>query len=258
MPDLFGTFPGFADPLTVTVMLAAMVVAGFMRGFVGFGASMIMVLVLSHVISPAAAVAVASLSGVPVMVQLLPAAVRRSERSFVLPFACSSFVAAPLGTWVLVTVDGEVMKIAIATAVLVMVALMYRGWHLSRSPGPGVLVGMGAFSGVIQGGGGVVGPPAVVVALARAGDAERQRANVIGVVAALNLCAIPPLAWHGLYTREVVLISLVLVPVYLAASWFGIRFFASGGHRYYRDAALALLSLTGLATLVRAIHDVAT
>ena len=257
MPDLFGAIAGFLDPLTVAVMLAAMVVAGFMRGFVGFGASMIMVLVLSHVISPAAAVAVASLSGVPVMVQLLPAAFRQAERTFVLPFVSASFLAAPFGTWVLVSVDGEVMKIAIATAVLVMVALMYRGWHLPRSPGPGVLLGMGAVSGVIQGGGGVGGPPAVVVALARAGEPERQRANVIAVVAGLNLCSIPPLAWHGLYTGEVVMISLVLVPVYLAASWFGIRFFASGGHRYYRDAALLLLSLTGLATLLRAIHDVA-
>ena len=255
MPELLAPIAGILTPLNVTVMLVTMVGAGFMRGFVGFGASMVMVMMLSQVVGPTVAVPVACLSGIPVVIQLLPTAIRRAERPFVVPLASASILAAPLGTWVLVTADGAAVKIAISLIVLAMVALMYRGWQMTRRPGPGTLVAMGLFSGVIQGGGGIGGPPAVVVALARAGTTERQRANVIGAVGALNFCAVPPLAWYGLFTREVVLISLMLIPVYLAASWLGMRFFVSGGHRHFRNAALLLLTLIGLVTLAMAVHD---
>ena len=53
---------------------ATVVLAGFLRGFVGFGASLLIVMVLSAVLGPLAAVPIANLTGVPATVQLLPAA----------------------------------------------------------------------------------------------------------------------------------------------------------------------------------------
>ena len=62
--------------------------------------------------------AVASLAGVVTTFQLLPVAVRLADRPFVVPFGIASFVAAPLGTFVLVTLDPAIMKMAIAAFVL--------------------------------------------------------------------------------------------------------------------------------------------
>jgi len=255
MIDAFFALIGPVSTMELAVVAAAMLFAGFLRGFVGFGASLVIVLVLNVVLGPLAAVAIASLSGLPTTAQLLPAAIRHSERGFVLPFGITSFVAAPFGTWVLVSVEPAVMKIAIAIFVLAMVAMLQRGWRLGGPPGPGLLILAGIFAGLVQGSSGVGGPPAVALALSRPGTAERQRANVIGAVTALALCAIPALWYHGLFTKGVVVASLILVPIYLGATWAGARFFSHRGHQYFRNAALLSLAAIGVVTLSLSIRD---
>ena len=170
-----------------------------MRGFVGFGGALISILVVSLLIGPRAAVAIAAISGIPAMFQLLPAAIKHSERNFVLPFAIATLAAAPLGTLVLVSLDQALMKMAIAAFVLLMVAMLWRGWSLSAGGTTGT-VAAGAISGFIQGSAGIGGPPAVTVALSRPGTAQQQRANTIGAVSGLNLCAMGPLWYFGLFT----------------------------------------------------------
>ena len=77
----------------------------------------------------------------------------------------------------------------------------------------------------------------------------QQRANTIGGITAVGLCNFPPFLWHGLFTREVVVLSVIMVPVYLAGTWVGSRFFSAGGSRHYRNAALAVLAAVGLVAL---------
>ena len=110
-------------------------------------------------------------------------------------------------------------------------------------------------TGLVQGATGVGGPPAVTIALARPGTTERQRANVIGVVTALALCAMLPMWWHGLFTTKVVVLSVAIVTVYVFGSWLGARWFRTGPQHYFRAAALLVVAVTGLSTLVVAVRD---
>jgi uncharacterized protein len=248
----------FSDAASMSgwaVAAATVVVAGFIRGFLGFGASLIIVMVLSAVFGPLAAVPVAGLAGLPATVQLLPDAVRLSERAFVLPFALATFAVAPFGAWVLAVADPTVMKMAISVFVLIMVVMMHRGWRFGGEPGRGVLLGAGALAGLAQGLAGVGGPPAVATALSRPGTPHQQRANVIGAVTALALCSLLPYWYNGFYTQQVVIIGLVLTPIYAIASWAGARFFTAGGHQHYRNAALLTLAVIGVVTLALAVRD---
>lgn len=241
--------------LNLLIAGAATFAGGFMRGFVGFGGALISILVVSVLIGPRAAVAIAAISGLPAMLQLLPAAIRHSERAFVVPFALATFVAAPLGTMVLVSLDPALMKMAIAGFVLFMVAMLWRGWSLPAGSGTGGIVAAGAAAGFIQGSTGVGGPPAVAVALARPGPAEQQRANTIGAVSGLNLCALIPLWFYGLFTPQVIIYAGVMSPLYSLGTWLGSRYFAKGGDRYFRNAALLLLATIGAVTLTIAARD---
>ena len=246
-----------ADTSLTHLLIAgtAALVGGFMRGFVGFGGALISILVVSLLIGPRAAVAIAALSGLPAMFQLLPTAIRLSERGFVVPFALATFLAAPLGTLVLVTIEPALMKMAIAGFVLFMVAMLWRGWSLPAGAGRYGIVFAGAVSGFIQGSAGVGGPPAVAVALARPGTPEQQRANTIGAVSGLNLCALVPLWLYGLFTPQVWLFSLVMFPLYSGATWLGQRYFDKGGQRHFRNSALLLLAAIGVITLAIAAYD---
>ena len=234
---------------------AAAVAGGLVRGFTGFGGALVMVPVLSLVLGPGAALAAVCASGVPVILQLLPAALRHAERTFVLPFAAAAFAAAPAGTWVLVAVPPSAMKVAISLAVLAMTAMMAWGWRFPAQAGPGVMAALGAAAGLVQGASGVGGPPAVAAALARPGPPETQRGNVIGAVSALGLCAAAPYWLHGLFTLESLAVAAIILPAYIGSTWVGIRLFSSRGKAWYRRAALAVLAAVGLVTLAFALHD---
>ena len=235
----------------------AAVTGGLVRGFTGFGGALVMVPVLSLVLGPGAALAAVCASGAPVILQLLPAALRHAERAFVLPFAAGAFAAAPAGVWVLVAVPPSAMKVAISLAVLAMTAAMARGWRFPAQAGRGLMAALGVAAGLVQGASGVGGPPAVAAALARRGPPETQRGNVIGAVSALGLCAAVPYWLHGLFTVEAFAVAAAILPAYLVSTWIGIRLFARRGKAWYRQAALTVLAAVGLVTLAFALSDYA-
>jgi len=239
----------------LATVAGAVLMAGFLRGFVGFGAALIIIMVLSVVFGPLVAVPATNFAGLPATFQLLPSAVRDSERPFVVPFGLGTFIVAPLGALILISIEPSIIRMAISAFVLAMVVMLYRGWRLRRPLGPAALAGAGAAAGLVQGSVGVSGPMAVLVALARPGTAHQQRANVIGTLTALNFCSLIPFWYYGLFTRDVIVISLVIVPLYSASIWLGARFFDKGGHRHFRNAALLSLAAIGVTTMALAVRD---
>ena len=232
------------------VICAVVFVGGFMRGFVGFGSALLNVPVLSLAYSPQLAVAVSGLMAVPVMLQLLPAAIRDCEREIVLPAAIAVLLAAPVGTWLLVVISPALMKIVISVLVILMVALLARGWRLPHTVGTPILSSAGAAGGLIQGIAGIGGPPVVAIALSRPGAAVQQRGNILALMSVISISGLLPLWYFGLLTLQAGLIALLLIPVSFLSTWFGSRYFSGDGKRWFRGAALVILAAIGIATLV--------
>ncbi|MBU1212918.1 MAG: sulfite exporter TauE/SafE family protein [Alphaproteobacteria bacterium] len=237
------------------LMTAAVLLAGFLRGFIGFGAALIIVPVLSLVLGPQIAIAVLTVMGFPSTIQLLPDAWRHGERAIILPMSLAIFTATPLGTWFLVSIDPNLMKIVISAAVVLMVAFLAKGWHLDKKVGRPILLLAGTVGGLVQGAAGIGGPPVVAVALSRAGAPEQQRGNVLAVIAATVFSTIPPLFYFNLFTPKSVAYGLVLLLPYSIATWAGSRYFNRGGQRHFRNAALIVLAIIGLATLAASVWN---
>jgi uncharacterized protein len=259
------TTAAFADLLAfltfdwrLALVAGSVLLGGFLRGFVGFGAALVSVPVISLVVGPRIAVAVVTIMGLPSIFQLLPDAVRHSERNIILPMALAIFVATPIGTWMLVSIDPAIMKMVISATVVVLVGFLSLGWKLGDKVGTGVLLFAGAAGGLVQGVAGIGGPPVVAVALARAGPPERQRGNVLAVMTAIVIASIPPLYAYGLLTKQAIVLGLLLLPLYFVATWVGSRYFSAGGSQHYRKAALAMLAVIGLTTLTFAVWDFVT
>jgi hypothetical protein len=250
---VFDTIAALLGALTFWWVAAAVFCGGLMRGFVGFGGAMVMVPSIALGYDVITAVPVAALAGVPSMVQLLPTAVRHSERSLVLPIVLAVMLFAPLGTVALVALDPSVLKLLMGALVLAMTGLLAAGWQIGQSVPLLVLFGAGATGGLVQGVAGIGGPPVVAVALSRAGSATQQRANVIGVMTGVSASALAPLWYFGLITLDVLALALLFMPCYSAGTWIGTMRFVSGGHRWFRPAALGLLALIGVVTMTNAL-----
>ncbi len=239
----------------LALVAGAAALGGFMRGFVGFGGALVAVPVLSLMFGPRMAVAVASVMATPSVFQLLPDAIRYSEKPVVVPIGLATLLTTPLGSWILMAADPGVMKVVISALVVGMVALLASGWTVKGHIGQPVLLTAGIIGGLVQGSAGIGGPPVVAIALSRPGNAQAQRGNVLAVMTAISVSSWLPLAYYGLYSRQSVIAGLVLLPVYVGATALGSRYFALGGHQHYRRAALATLAAVGIATLVAAIAD---
>jgi len=247
---------GLLPALPAFALIAAIIcVAGFMRGFVGFGAALITVPALSVLIGPLVAVPVSTIIGLPALIQLLPEAVRHAERPVVLPIGISVLLATPLGALVLVKVDPGLMKIIISLLVIIMVAMLMRGWSLAHAPGRGVLIGAGVAGGLVQGAAGIGGPPVVAVALSRHGEPRQQRANVLGAMTAVSISSFVPFWYHGLLSAPVLLLGCSLIPFNFVSTWLGSRYFLRAGERHYRSSALLVLAVVGISTLLLALRD---
>jgi hypothetical protein len=253
MTDLLGL------PLDWRLALAAaaVFVGGFMRGFVGFGAALVIVPVLSLAYGPRMAVPALTVMGVPTLFQLLPDAIRTSERAIVAPVCLAILAAAPFGTWVLTAADPALMKIVISGLVVAMAAMLALDWKLRRQVGTPILVGAGIAGGLVQGVAGIGGPPVVAIALSREGPAAQQRGNVLAMMTAVSISTLAPQLYFGLFTKASIVLGLILLPVYGGSILLGSRYFSRGGDRHFRRAALAMLMAIGLATLIAALRDYA-
>ena len=200
------------------------------------------------------AVAISSIVGLPAVVQLLPEAIRYAEKSVVLPTAGAIILAAPVGAWLLVSIDPAAMKIIISVLVVMMVAMLARGWKFKGEPSLAPLLAAGFAGGLLQGGAGMGGPPVVAVALARSGGPHQQRGNVLALMTVIAMSSVLPLTLFGLFTPKALALGLLLIPVNMLATVFGSRYFAQGGSRYYRNAALATLAAVGVGTLAASIE----
>lgn len=247
----------FGVPLDarLAAVCLAVFVGGFMRGFVGFGAALVTIPVLSLAYEPRLAVAAMSVVGIPTLFQLLPDAIRTSERPIVVPISLAILLSAPLGTWILVSVSPALMKIVISLLVVIMVAMLMRGWRLEQQVGHPVLIGAGIAGGLIQGTAGIGGPPVVAVILSRPGTPVQQRGNVLALMTAVSLSSLLPLLYFGLFTRQALVTGLLLLPVYGGSILLGSRYFTYGGARHFRHAAMATLALIGIVTLLASIRD---
>ena len=254
MPEVFGVM---LDARLAAVCMAAFI-GGFMRGFVGFGAALVVIPVLSLAYEPRLAVAAMTVIGIPTLFQLLPEAVRTAERPIVLPIALAILLAAPFGTLILVSVSPVLMKIVISVLVVTMVAMLARGWRLEGEASRTLLVSAGIAGGLIQGSAGIGGPPVVAVMLSRPGTPTQQRGNVLALMTVVSFSSLLPLWYFGLFTREAIVTGLLLLPVYGGAILAGSRYFASSGQRYFRNAALVMLGIIGVATLIAALRDYVT
>ena len=100
---------------------------------------------------------------------------------------------------------------------------------------------MGVGTGAVQ----ISGPPAIIYWLGGPNSASVVRANLMVCFALLSLASIVVYYWRGLFTADVLLMSLVLGPIFVASMAAGAWLFRGAGDATYRRIAYAIIALVG-------------
>tara|TARA_R110000868_G_scaffold4155_18_gene25407 strand:- start:534 stop:1283 length:750 start_codon:yes stop_codon:yes gene_type:complete len=223
--------------------------AGLMRGFSGFGAALTIAPVLALAVGPRAAIPAILIVMLVTSVQLAPKAWASANWPTVIPLSVGGAIGIPLGAWLLVVVDPEIIRRSISVTVIFFALLMLVGWRYKGSIGPAVSAFAGGLGGFISGAAAAGGPAVIMFLLAGPESAARNRAAIILYFIFTQAVALVVYGIGGLMTWKTVWIALPMIPTIALGTWLGEKMFGRASDRLYRRIALAFLLLIGLSTL---------
>jgi uncharacterized protein len=148
--------------MTLIFAFLAVFLAAIVRGYAGFGFSLLAITALSLIYPPAKIVPTIFMLEVAASLHLLPSIWRDVHWRSLLPLILGCLVATPLGVYLLASWDAVTMQMLLSAFVLVAVALMWMGFAMKKMPGPVISTSVGAASGLANGAFGIGGPPAIL------------------------------------------------------------------------------------------------
>lgn len=234
------------------VALAALIAAaaGVIRGITGFGGAMVMSPPLALLLGPLLAVPIVllleSIAATPMLVATR-ALVRWKVIGPIIAMAC---LTVPLGTYVLLHVDPQLMRRVIAAVVIVFSLMLLRGWRYSGRQRLGTSLGLGGLSGAMVGATGMGGPPIILYLLAGPDPIETTRANLTYFVGAIALASFAALWLAGAVGANGLLLALVLTPGYYLGMVAGSRLFSRLNDTRFRRFTLVFMMTVAAFILV--------
>jgi uncharacterized membrane protein YfcA len=211
--------------LTMLGALAICGLGGMVRGATGFGGAMVMTPVLSVLLGPITAVIAALLLETFAAAPMLPTAARKAHWPTILPICAVACLTAPVGAWLLSTLNPLLARQAIAATVLLFSLVLLTGIRYRGKQRLGTSMALGATSGVLVGATSVGAPPVILYLLASSDPPDVTRANLTLFVTIISLAALGALLWRGMLDGPNGLMALMLSPLYLGGVWLGSRLY---------------------------------
>ena len=225
--------------------------AGLMRGFAGVGSGMLMAPFFAILFGPIQTVAIIVLMEAVVTAQLLPGVRREIDWNVIAPMGIAAAVFMPAGSWLLVSLEPDLIARMIALVVVVFSIVLMIGWRHAGGKNVWVSAGVGAVSGVLMASTSLGNPPVMVYLLSGRDGAATNRANFTGYFAVTLTALIAMMALAGLIDRGALVTAAVLLPVFMTGAFAGSRLFRRSSETLYRRVALGLLLCVGLYGLLR-------
>lgn len=227
-------------------LIAAIVAAGLVRGFAGFGSGMIIMAAASSVLSPFAALAFLVVVEFWGPLPNLRAAWRDGDLNEAKFLLLGVAVGMPLGLWTLSFVAPEVFGWGVSVAILILLAALMSGWRYTGPMGPRMIAGVGTFGGFLGGLAGIPGPPVILLYMASAKSIVVIRANFLLYLLGIDVMMLGIFVVFGLLNAQAVLIGLVLVPLYVAANVAGAWLFDPKAERLFRAVAYIVIAASAI------------
>ncbi len=231
---------------------AALVVfaGGYIRGFTGFGANMVMTPLYSLFIDPAQAVAAAwfqdTIAGVP----LVPGAFKQTRWKSILWIAVGAVVTFPLGIYVLVIADKDVMRRVIAGTLVLGAMLLLSGWRFRGEHTTPRDLACGMASGLIGGSTSLGGLPFVLYYFAQNTAAAVTRASAFSLSVMLGLFGIAAFIVIGVLDLPLAWLVVSVIPANFVGVWLGVQTFKRVPDAGYRRFGLAFILAIGVSVLI--------
>lgn len=234
-------------PVALVWMGVACLVAGFVRGYSGFGFSALLIAASSLVTNPLNFVAVVVILETVMSLQAAKGAGPDVDWKRVLWLLGGAAIGLPLGLWVLTGVSEDTARAVISGYVLLMCGVLLAGWRMAAEARGGAANGVAGVISGLANAPGMGGLPVAAFFAAQPMPAAVFRATLIAYFPLLDLYSAPLYWLAGLVSWDTLWAALIALPVTLLGNWLGGRHFFGTDPQDFRRFAIALLA--GLAAL---------
>ena len=234
------------------LVLIGAATAGFVQGLSGFALGLVALVFWSGALAPqvtAPLVVICSLfSQFAAIRRVLP----HLQLRLAMPLVLGGLVGLPLGVALLPWIEGKTLRLGVGLLLTVYCPAMLLLGRVPRITWGGRPVDalMGLFGGVLGGAVGLSGPVPTLWCTLRPWEQNTQRATFQFYLVVIQAAALIGFAAAGAITREILVLSLWLIPVVMVPSYLGAQIYARMGGKGFFRLVLGLLFITGVALLV--------
>lgn len=230
----------------LALLALAVVIAGLVRGFAGFGSAMIIMPVASSVLPPIEAVIFLVATELVGPLPNAPAALRAGRPLEVGRLVLGAALALPAGLWVLSLIEPEAFGWIISGIVLTLLALLLTGWRYQGTMTRRLVTATGALGGFLTGFSGIPGPPVIMLYMASTLPASVVRANLTLYLLAVDLLLFPVLWLMDLMSWNIILLGLLAGVPNLLGNVLGARLFDPAAERLFRGVAYIVIAASAI------------
>ncbi len=241
------------DAGTLSYCLLAVLAGAYLKGYTGFGASMLWVTSLSLALPPLAVVPMVLMFEVVTSVVLLPQIWRDIRWTSILALLIGTWIATPIGIYGLSHLPADPIRIGLAVVVFAAAILILRGFVLKHEPGRAATVGVGAMAGVLNGSMGVVGPPVILFYFSSPIGVVAGRASIVAFFIGTDSVGAAMFASQGLIGGEILWRTVLFLPVLVIGVIAGHRGFVKTDVETFKKIALYVLMALSAALAIRAV-----
>ncbi|MEZ5831363.1 MAG: sulfite exporter TauE/SafE family protein [Dongiaceae bacterium] len=232
---------------------AAIFLAAIVRGFSGFGFSLLSITAISLILPVSQIVPSIFLLEIAASLNLIPSIWREIHWSSLRWLMVGYVIGLPIGGYALIHAPQAPAQIVLGIFVIGTAILMLRGFHLARTPGTAASTATGAASGLLNGAFGIGGPPVVLFYFSTPGAAVIGRASIIFFFLFTDLLGLAYFATQKIVTTQTFVQSLAWLPALLIGVWIGAHGFRRMNQDAFRRWVLVILIALALLGIGKAL-----
>jgi hypothetical protein len=225
---------------------AAIFLAAIVRGFSGFGFSLLSITAIALILPVKQIVPSIFLLEIAASINLIPGIWREIHWRSLTWLMVGYVIGLPVGVAALIHAPQAPAQIVLGIFVIGTAILMLRGFRLEKTPGAPASTATGITSGVLNGAFGIGGPPVVLFYFSTPGAAAIGRASIIFFFLFTDALGVGYFATQGIVTVQSFVQAALWLPALLIGVWLGAHGFRRMNEQVFRRWVLVILMALAL------------
>ena len=235
------------------LLSAIVMLAGIVRGCIGFGFSALVVACGVLFLPPATVVPLVAVLEIVASVQMAASTWRQIAVKPLVLLLIGTAIATPFGVMALVLMPADLIRLLLSAMILLLSLLLLSGWHYKGVVKTWHYVFMGLISGTCNGAAAVGGLPVATFLASIKLSMPVLRATLVMFFFVADIIFIISASGHSVYSESLIVLSAAMVLPMLIGIFFGTRLFHRLNEKLLRRGVIGLLLLLSFIGLSKGI-----